>query len=251
VRSSGSNFDFGWDAGPDVTIGHRLSTENSWEARYFNDLETEATVDYGLSAPIRIAGGVAAFADLDARYASELHSAEINGRHHLSDRLSFISGFRWFELKEDLTYIGDNGVFDTTYNWHELNHLYGGQLGADLRVTPRDSPLQIVAGIKSGVYGLVAENRYFQRFGPPLNIFIQRVNGRDNDVAFAHEVNISSSLRLSQHMALRGGYQLLWIDGLALSSEHASASLTGVPTNFASNGDVFYNGATAAIELAW
>ena len=34
--SRGSDFDFGWDAGPDITIGRRIGCEDSLEARYFN-----------------------------------------------------------------------------------------------------------------------------------------------------------------------------------------------------------------------
>ncbi len=35
VFSRGSDFDFGWDAGAEITIARRIGCENAVEARYF------------------------------------------------------------------------------------------------------------------------------------------------------------------------------------------------------------------------
>jgi hypothetical protein len=47
------------------------------------------------------------------------------------------------------------------------------------------------------------------------------------------------------------GYQLLWLDQLALASDNAvhaaAAGLGGIDTS----GTLFYNGATAAVEFDW
>ncbi len=73
-----------------------------------------------------------------------------------------------------------------------------------------------------------------------------------SDVAFVGEVDLKAAYKITRHLALTGGYQLLWIDGVTLSSENLAAS-TAASSQAVINtsGDVFYHGATAGLDITW
>jgi hypothetical protein len=71
---------------------------------------------------------------------------------------------------------------------------------------------------KAGVYGNAADNDFTlivsdgQRFD---------AGAAEDDVAFVGEIDLRASYPISRHVSLTGGYQLLWIDGVALASNEA------------------------------
>ena len=62
---------------------------------------------------------------------------------------------------------------------------------------------------------------------------------------------------VSQNVTVRAGYQIIYIDGLALGSEQFSESppfvSTGTTgnTGFTSNGDLLYRGFNVGVEWMW
>ena len=53
--SGGQDFDFGWDAGPDLTIERRMCSGNIWQVRYFADDDAVApTRTFGAVGNVRI-----------------------------------------------------------------------------------------------------------------------------------------------------------------------------------------------------
>ncbi|MBL9165621.1 MAG: BBP7 family outer membrane beta-barrel protein [Planctomycetaceae bacterium] len=70
--------------------------------------------------------------------------------------------------------------------------------------------------------------------------------------AFVGEIDLTLGYRLTQHIIVRGGYQLLWIDNVALAGDAASRGLLnpsvlrGVEFN-----SLFYQGATTGIDFVW
>jgi hypothetical protein len=129
--------------------------------------------------------------------------------------------------------------------------LYGGQIGADWNLTNSRNRLQFNAVGKAGIYGNVNDGGIYD-FGP-LGNRIGKFTGDDTTTSFIGELDFSAAYWLSSHVAVRGGYELLWLDDLALSAEAAARSLTN-PTllrNVNNDGDLFYQGATASIDFVW
>src|SRR4029078_1747504 len=170
-------------------------------------------------------------------------------KHPLSERVTFLTGFRWVELADVLTYNITFPAFNATYYWNENNHLYGGQVGGDFRLWRLTGPLSVNSSMKAGLYSNSASNAFDLR--PSTGGAFPSGRG-DTDLAFVGDVNIKCAYKFTQHLALSGGYQLLWIDGVALASENAAAS-TAASTQalIHTSGDVFYHGATAGLDVTW
>lgn len=246
--SGGDNFNFGWDLGVDATLSRRICNGDIVEARYFG-LDSEAThqvvttgnfIGAGFTGP----GGTL----VDGRYLSMLDSTEINVRRAWRERLTLLAGFRSVELKEELTYRLNNTVARGVYGYN--NHMYGAQLGADFSLMQPHDFFQLNVVGKAGIFGNFTDGgiREFQGAN-----FIGEFVSRDKQSAFVGEVGISCAYQLTQRVAIRGGYQMLWLGNVALSSNNASFSIinpsllrTSIQT-----GDLFYHGATAGIDFVW
>ncbi len=251
VISGGQDFDFGWDAGPDLTIERRMSSGNIWQVRYFADDDASTpTRDYGAVGNVRI-GSFSNFGatGFTGGYFTTLHSTEVNWLHPVSDRCTFLAGFRWIELHDNLTYNIVFPAFNANYIWDENNHLYGAQTGTILNLWNLNSPFKLDAALKAGIYGNVADNA-FNLLPSTGGSFPSGGNG--TDVAFVGEIDVTGAYCITDHIALRGGYQVLWLDGLALASNqgaNATANLSQVGIDIGDK--LLYTGAIASIEFTW
>jgi len=69
--------------------------------------------------------------------------------------------------------------------------------------------------------------------------------------SFIGEMNLIGLLRLREHVYLRGGYQVMWIEGLALAPDQvATGNFVGAST-VNTGGGIFLHGAIAGVELRW
>ena len=244
--TSGSDFNFGWNAGPDVTIARRIGDYGVLEARYFNSY---GTADVGFVTPGSFIGagfiGPGGTA-ITGHELTKLDSTEINWRRPLRDQLSLLIGFRCVELKDDVSYqVGAPAHADYNYN----NHLYGGQFGADWALTSRSNPLQIEIVAKAGVYENVNDGGVDLTLGGPAGSF----SGQSATTAFVGEVDFSTAYIVSKHIAIHGGYQLLWLSDVALATDAANRSLVNpnLLTSVGNDGRLFYQGASAGIDFVW
>ena len=80
-----------------------------------------------------------------------------------------------------------------------------------------------------------------------------------NDVAFLGQADLLMTYRLNYSWTLRGGYQFLYVDGVALAAENfnpvaadlcSAAGVVRTPT-INDNGGVFYHGWTFGAEFMW
>lgn len=250
--SGGEDFDFGYAGGPDISIERRIGDgPNSIEARFLGGLEWNAPYAYGATGDIQIGPiNIPLAFDVNANYQSKLNSTEINWRHQRSERVTWLTGFRIIELHEELGYDVDFIVPNLTgVNWNTDNHLYGAQVGADVQMWRLGAPLSVNGLFKAGIYGNDADNDFtFDVLGTPI------VDGgaSDTPVAFVGEIGVATTYQVTQHFALRGGYQLLWISEVALASDQAQLALnTGDVDTINSSGDLFYHGALVGGEFTW
>jgi len=248
--AGGGDFNFGATAGPDVGIARRLASGNSIEMRYFGALNWTDIQPYGAVGNVRI-GSFSNFGatDLFARYASRLNSTEVNWLGPISDRITVVGGFRAIALHDVLNYHITFPAFTADYNWNVDNHLYGGQIGTYLALWNLDGPFTVNAGLKAGAYSNLADNDFFLR--PSTGGLF--TGGRSiQRPAFVGDVNVTAAYQLTNHIALRGGYQLLWLEHVALASDQLAAS-TAASTQAVINyhGHAFYHGALAGLVVTW
>jgi len=241
------DFDFEYEAGLDVSLARRFSGGSIVEGRYFG---VDPTADHAFITPGNFIGG--GFTGpggtlIRGHYLTKLDSTEINLRRSVGDRLSLLGGFRWIELKDEVTYnIGPAARGNYEFN----NHLYGGQIGANLNVAPAQTRWLANLETKAGVYTNHSDGGINEFSG---NTFIGGFNGRAERTAFVGEIGLNVGYRLTEHVVLRSGYQLLWLDQVALASDAASRSLVNpaLLTNVDDTSGLFYHGATTGIDFAW
>lgn len=248
--SAGGDFDFGWSGGVDVYLAREISPGLGVEVRFFN-VDFDAGYDYGDTGNLEIGHTtVSNLFDVDGAYSSKLYSTEVNLRLPTSERVTWLTGFRWLELSERLNYDIDLlSLVNNDFNWNTNNHLYGGQFGVDLQLWDLTSPLSISSSLKAGVYGNDADNHFRYK----VNNFSILQGGADrSDVAFVGDIGVNLSYQLTRHLSLMGGYQLLWINGAALASDQAAYTLQQLDLDVVTTqGDVFYHGALTGALVTW
>ena len=176
---------------------------------------------------------------------------------------SWLMGVRYFLLEEHLGHFINVNYTDpnppnnpivgfTDYSVETVNSMTGFQIGGDLWTT-------MVPGVRVGVEGKtgIFYNRADQltrisatSLAPPtleaLNI---------DTVAFLAEVNLLGVYRFNENFSVKGGYQFVYVDGVALAAENfnAGAPFVAGARNVAINhsGDVFYHGLTGGVEWMW
>ena len=126
------------------------------------------------------------------------------------------------------------------------NDLIGGQYGAEF-LLPLFGRLLITTRLKAGVYLNAAEQET-----QIIDSAILRLATKDTDdeVAVVGEINVGVNFKVNHILSVRGGYNFLWVDGLALAAEQGyPVGLTGVaPIN--DNGGLFYHGFNVGVQVS-
>ncbi len=186
---------------------------------------------------------------------STLGSQEFNLRRELNSRLTVLGGFRSLQLEE---WFSTSTFLTRIYEVSTDNRLYGFQMGADLQLV-RNSRIEIAGFVRAGIFN----NDAVVETADPSGIFAfaprnQLLSANDQRAAFAGEAGIKGSIRLWEFVWLRGGYQVLHVDSVALTPDqlplNAFAIINDplqVRTGIDTTGDVFYHGATAGLEVRW
>ena len=84
--------------------------------------------------------------------------------------------------------------------------------------------------------------------------FLERPGLSDTggQVAFVGDINTSVIYRLTEVWGIRAGYNLIWIDGLALAPNQFDFSTdTGAGSRLVSGGGIFMHGANLGLEARW
>lgn len=254
VLLSTDDLDFRWEPGFRLAFQRQLGCDN-WDLEVvltdMSDFDSRASVTdprpFAFTAPnfIQLAGGNVG---MEFAYNSRLYSTEINLKRCVGPAVTLLGGFRWIEMSEEFSgslFGGDGGSLPfwiTDVN----NHLYGGQIGADVRIWDRGGPLSLRGITKAGVY----YNAVDQSTESPR---LQRAIGAStNHTAFEAELEFVAVYQVNPQLALRAGYEMLWLDGVALAPEQIE--VTDLRSGVAAvdpGSDAFYHGFVAGVELTW
>ncbi|WP_146119200.1 BBP7 family outer membrane beta-barrel protein [Blastopirellula marina] len=172
---------------------------------------------------------------------------------------SYWGGFRYFRLSEDSNYVTSGASGSMNYACDTDNDMYGVQIGGDLtsRLTTR---LSLTGFIECGLYGNrgVQSSTILISDGASSSTVFETASA--NRASFLTEAGFHGNFRLTPHLAFKAGYQIVYVNGVALAIDNYNfqtgvatlpAALAGRPAYVDDNGSALYHGATVGAELTW
>lgn len=245
-----SDFDFGIEPGLEVSLTRQFGDHFGIEARYFGvdhwHVGTAAATAPDSLLQVNATPPVFAWAGtgIESEYTSALQNAELNAQYRILERWTLLVGFRYAELDERFAAGLVDADIPFLYETATRNRLYGAQLGAAVTLWNRGGPFTVEAVGKAGLFGNAAAQ------DSAYDTDAVSVAARDSAsrTAFLGEIGLTGDYRLAPRWSLRGGYRLLWIDGVALATDQVAASDFVFHRGIAPEGDAFYHGAFAGLQ---
>ncbi len=180
---------------------------------------------------------VANVGNRNVEYRTGFHSVELNimPRTELPWRL--LTGVRYIQLNEDI-FARDLGI-DVENSNHIDNKLIGFQIGGRRDLWTWGNRFSLDGLFNAGLYSNQASR--FTKAGTISGgtSIVRRVE--ENNIAFATEAVLSGVYRVNRCLALRGGYQLLYLDGV-VTADAAFATTAPVSSS------VLYHGLQVGLE---
>lgn len=244
-----SDFDLGFAAGPRIDLTAHL--DDGWEIglTYFSVDGWEASRSLNdpgnLYVPLVSNASDDAFDTASALYASRLYSTEINLKKRWTDRIRILAGFRYVELHEAISASAYSDDLEGSLDVRTGNDLYGFQLGTEAILLDR-GPFRIDGFLKAGYYGANiratghGEGTDFSMDGSTVH----------RQSAFLGELGLTANYRFNRHCSIYGGYEVMWIDRVALAAD-AVAAMNDSDADSLFTGDALYHGAMAGLTLSW
>jgi len=280
-----SQFEQGFAAGPKLRLMYRDPAGYGVEVAYFNVFTRTATTTIGPDTPadwlVMRAPGLFwqtqdfPYQGMTWSNATNLYSAELNGRWDLSSRVTVLAGIRWLQLNDklvgtlsppDLTAPGwkqackfcsifqifpggTAGDYPDFWTTSTTNNLYGLQLGVDATLLAIDR-FSLQGQIKAGLFDNVAS----QLTGISLQKVVYPASATTNRLAFAGEAGVQLKYRIGDKVALKVGYEALWLAGVALApaqidKTYTAATVSALGVDAGAN--VLFQGVTFGLEYAF
>jgi hypothetical protein len=176
--------------------------------------------------------------NIDSNWNSRLYNTEINLRYDATCRITLLAGFRWSLLREKygLQATGINNSI--SYDLNTDNNLYGFQIGADMKLMQYGC-FHLDGLVKAGIYDNRAEKSVLITNTESETVYNEAID----HAAFMGELGLQGCYQLTDRLTLRAGYQVMWIDGVALAP-----SQWGLGESIDAKNTVFYHGANAGFE---
>lgn len=256
------DFDFDFAPGMRLTVGHWLDSCRAVEFTYLglHDWDESARSIQTQNPPDPIDGEIngdinvlnlAGFFDFRdsvqvfGDYRSRLHSFELNMRRRVGPNASVLTGLRYINIDEDFHLVSIDRLNPTTrsdigfYNVETDNHMVGPQIGGEV-FQPVSDRFSVGAFGKAGLLLNFAESsREVTHDG---KIVVDN-NEHEVELASVVELGLIGRYALSPTCALRAGYQVVYIGGVALAVDQA-------PEGFETDA-VWYHGPSAGFEYLW
>lgn len=242
------DLDFGSQAGLDFTFAVALDRSLDLHLRYFGVDRFRATASAGDADGVRFEGfGTALSAAAQwVDYDSTLHSFEVGVRPRVIDAVPIVLGFRTLQVHEKFRVGTDGDLLAPRLATRTNNFLYGFQLGAEPTLWGAGKPLRLEGFAKAGIYGTRARQSTFW-----AGLESSPAGQRDRP-SFAGELGLWLAWKLHRFFTIRGGYELLWVHGLALAPEQSVAvDLDQPQAAIFASGSSLYQGAVATLEFVF
>ena len=231
---------FDTEAGTRLTFGRYIGPSTSIEGTFFGFHDFDAAATTGTFPADSLdaywigsnnAAGAHRTDSFDeavlqsANYTSEIWNWELGVRRKVSSDGSVLVGFRYMAVDEDFVF---RSLDDTPapgslgiYEIEAENDLVGLQVGGEQAFYTPGRRLRLTLFGKAGMFVNFHEqsNRLYSEASTGLDPYS---SARDNDssrLSSVFEFGCILTLQLSEHIALRGGYNHIFINGLALATD--------------------------------
>jgi len=190
----------------------------------------------------------------DAHFESiaRLYSTEVNFRKPLFGHISCLAGFRWLELIDRYWATGTSATTANTVSDMITTHnnLYGFQVGADGILGQEADRWRLKGFVKGGIFLNDADQA--TSISDPGNLGNFAVNNNQIGAAFFGETGITGYFQITKHLAASGGYQVMFVNGVAQPANQLSGtSIAKSTATIDATSGLFYHGASAGLEVAW
>jgi len=267
---STSDLGFDYEPGLRATIGlcrSPCSWCSAWEFTYLGVFDWNASSSVTGNNDLALPGdlgfvvnGFTLAESISAEYGSQLHSAEANCFRCIAEcsdcyayrRFDWFAGFRYLSLSEDLNLLGFNqNVANAVYNVDTDNNLYGAQIGSRMRTFRGCWGWELLG--KVGIFANDASQRQLIVDELGVNDFeVRNASASGGSTAFVGELGLSVLRRLSGCCGIRCGYNLLWVEGIALAPNQLDFSDTAQSgTGLRRDGGTFMHGFNIGLEVDW
>jgi Putative beta barrel porin-7 (BBP7) len=266
VLLSTDDLDFDWDGG--LRVGYCTCISDRWriEFGYLGVFDQSASADVELADSLMLPGDLGLQVnnffgadDVDVHYSSDLHSFESNlvrcccycdGPNHCQS-IELLTGFRYIHFGEEFSLSSfDSQEGTTVYDVETENNLYGAQIGARYRACRGGWSWETTG--KTGIYGNDMEQSQKPLVDFPNFVFRPGRSSDESDVSFVADLNFTAIYQLTRIWGLRSGYNLIWLEGVALAPEQLDFSNTpNSGKNLADGGGVFLHGVNIGLEARW
>jgi hypothetical protein len=264
---NGSQLPYAMGSGPRTAIMLNVDKCHAIEANYFNSGNFSGSREFVAPAIDQLAwaglGQLPNIGFIDGGTAStsgRIQSFELNWRRYNGQSLTFLAGFRWIEWNDSFTMTDsytdpntDPSTGNDTLSARSTNDLYGGQLGVDAVLLTLFDVIRFNGVAKAGVYGnLNPSTTMSVDSTDPNRITPTTYTATGKSTGFFGEVGVNGTVRLSEHLFWRAGYNFFWIGGVATSLNQLHAIDMTVPSGALKlDGSVFLQGVNTGIEVIW
>lgn len=196
-----------------------MLTNGVWdiEGVYIGVFDNRSTVNIGTPFTYKVAQGSYLAANTGViDYRTELHNVELNFRKMLFRKpwLQLIVGGRWGQISENYRVMGqDGGAGAFLYDVDVNNHFYGTQAG--IIYTYERGPFRMDLSTKLGGGA--------NRGDRDVILSSAQLAGVDSveewESLFFGEFRAAGAWQISAHFAIRGGFHVMWFDGIALAPD--------------------------------
>jgi hypothetical protein len=290
---STSDLGFNFDPGMRATVGMRLCGGRALEFEYFGLFQGNASAvavkpDPGavMAFPNAIGNVFSNMAGTQVNYSSFVQSFAVNlpcccgccegccdecgcgdvrdecGCGDVRDEcgcgevrcrsIEWFAGFRYLNVGENLNILAQGIVpgEEGTYNIRTANNLFGAQLGARLRRSWGRFGWEA-----TGDAGIFVDDAQETQSVTDFPNFPLRptVSSSGDEIAFVGEINLSGFYRLTDVWDLRAGYNVMWIEGLALAPDQLDFNFATSPSGnqLHNGGGMFLHGVNVGLEARW
>lgn len=251
---------FDHEPGLRATIGYAFNCHTYIEASYFGLYDWAAVNQLNTGGPILITSGAAGilntFDSQAVNYSSALHSAELNLRTyvHVYPHTSVVLGTRFIHYDEDFNAVetGTVGGIPAIANLQKAtnNNMIGVHIGLD---TDYQFGEWFSLGITSRI-GLLSNQSEARVFRSVTNSvagpFAFRTSQDGTDITISTEVAAVARVQVTDNLAIRGGYQLLYLGGVALGPDQLIPGLDLVQS-LNDDSDLLFHGPFIGVILQW
>lgn len=233
---------------------------NYFQARPFNATGTAPTA----GGPYELTNtGDLSFNDISSATVTSsgwIQSAELNWRKCASySPISWIAGFRWVELNSQANvnyeFANPDPFGSGSINTGVGNNLYGAQMGADMRLYNAGGKWRLNGVGKAGVfYNSASYQRSTAGFvtAEGADFPLGTVAATADQTSFFGEVGLNSTLWITDWLAWRAGYVVMWASGVAVAADQFPLNSFGDgAATINTEGSVLLHGVTTGIEARW